>query len=99
MTKYLEQGATPCAVSEALHYLAKTRPFLRNFLIYEETYCPIVKSDWSKMTTHTHPVLRSTKCGAVSPRPNTPWCLVPLAVLAVGELTVQGTVSALYWRD
>lgn len=49
------------------------------------------------MTTHTHPVLRSTKCGAVSPRPNTPWYLVPLEVLAVGELTVQGTLSAFYW--
>ena len=71
-TQYLEQGATPFAVSDALHYLATTRPFLRNFLIYEETYSPIVNPDWSTMTTHTHPVLRSIKCGAVSPRPNTP---------------------------
>jgi hypothetical protein len=54
-TQYLEQDATPCAVSDALHYLATTRPFLRNFLIYEETYSQIVHPDWSTMTTHTHP--------------------------------------------
>jgi hypothetical protein len=71
-TQYLQQGATPCAVSDALHYFAMTRPFLRNILIYEETYSPTVNPDWSTMTTHTHHVLRFTKCGAVLPRPNTP---------------------------
>jgi len=37
-TQYLEQGATPCAVSDALHCLATTCSLLRNFLAYEETY-------------------------------------------------------------
>jgi hypothetical protein len=32
------------------------------------------------MTTHTYPMLRSKKCGAVSPRPYTPWRLVHLTV-------------------
>ena len=90
----LRTGATPCTAYDALHYLATTCPFLRNFVIYDETYSPIVNPGWSAMTTHTHHVLSSTKCGALSPRPTTPLCLVPLAVLVVGELTVQGTISA-----
>ena len=94
-TQYLEQDATPCAVSDALHYLTTTCPFLRNFQVNEETCSPI-GMQWpltpipcwglQSVVLHRHGPIRHD-------------ALVPLAVLAVGELTVQGTVSAFYWKD
>jgi hypothetical protein len=53
-TQYSEQAATPCAVSDALHYFATARPFsVTSLFIWGNTF-PDSKP-WLENNDHSHP--------------------------------------------